>query len=196
MACYGTTLPAFEGVFCATPRELDGSGITPPLRRDVDHRMLGAGELVACSGGVLYAGYEGAASRTWRCGGAADAPRAVLALRDRWRTAVDAMVEACRPGTAPEQLRDTWVATGEPLPPVLLAHGVGLGVEPPIVGGSLGPTAAGEPVLHAGMVLVLQGYVWEPGVGGYLGSETVHVTADGAVTLSRIPDPLAGERQT
>ncbi len=196
MARYGTTLPAFEGVFCATPRELDGSGMTPPLRRDVDNRLLGAGELVACSGGVLYAGYEGAASRTWRCGGAAGAPHTVLALRDRWRTAVDAMVEACRPGTAPERLRDAWVATGEPLPPVLLAHGVGLGVEPPIVGGSLGPTADDEPVLHAGMVLVLQGYVWEPGVGGYLGSETVHVTADGAVTLSRIPDPLARERQT
>ena len=36
------------------------------------------------------------------------------------------------------------------------------------------------------MVLGVQGYVWEPGVGGYLGSETVHVTADGPVVLTRL----------
>jgi Xaa-Pro aminopeptidase len=187
-ARYGTTLPAFEGIFCATPRDCDGAGPTPPLRRDVDGRTLGAGELVACAGGVLYGGYEGAASRTWRCGGAAGTPRTVLALRDRWRTAVDAMIDACRAGSPPSQLRDAWVASGEPLPPVLLAHGVGLGMEPPIVGGALGPAASDDTVLHAGMVLVLQGYVWEAGVGGYLGSETVHVTPHGAVTLSRIAD--------
>ena len=100
------------------------------------------------------------------------------------------MIDACRPGAAPELLRDAWVATGEPLPPVLLAHGVGLGVEPPIVGGALGPAVTDDSPLHAGTVLVLQGYVWERGVGGYLGSETVHVTADGPAILSRIGDPL------
>jgi hypothetical protein len=40
--------------------------------------------------------------------------------------------------------------------------------------------------------LVVQGYVWEPGVGGCLGADTVLVTDDGPVTLSRMPDgPLA-----
>jgi Xaa-Pro aminopeptidase len=189
-ARYGTTLPAFEGVFCATPRDASGSGRTPPLRREATARSLGAGELVACSGGVLYGGYEGAATRTWQCGGANGVSRAALALRDRWRAAVDAMAAVCRPGTPARQLRDAWIATGEPLPPVLLAHGVGLGVEPPVVGGALGPDGADDTPLHAGMVLVLQGYVSEPGVGGYLGSETVHVTPDGAVTLSRLADPL------
>jgi len=188
-ARYGTTLPAFEGIFCATPRHDDGSRTVPPLRREVDARTIGAGELVACSGGVLYAGYEGSASRTWRCGGWAGAPDTVRALHDRWRAGVDAMVDMCRPGTAPARLRDAWVAAGELLPPVLLVHGVGLGVEPPIVGGSLGPPATDNTLLHAGMVLVLQGYVWERGVGGYLGNETVHVTPDGPVTLSRLADP-------
>jgi Xaa-Pro dipeptidase len=195
-ARYGTTLPAFEGVFCATPRHGEGAGPTPPLRREAGPRSLGAGELVACSGGVLYAGYEGAATRTWRCGGASAAPRPALALRDRWRAAVDAMAAVCLPGTPARRLRDAWVATGEPLPPVLLAHGVGLGVEPPVVGGALGPDGADDAALHAGMVLVLQGYVWEPGVGGYLGSETVHVTPDGAVALSRLADPLAVDPTT
>ena len=104
-----------------------------------------------------------------------------VALHERWRNAVDAMIAECRPGAAPARLRDAWIATGEPLPPVLLAHGVGIGVEPPLVGGSLGPEPVDDAPLHAGMVLVVQGYVWEPGVGGYLGSTTVHVTADGPV---------------
>jgi Xaa-Pro dipeptidase len=192
MARYGTTLPAFEGIFCATPRDEDGAATSPPLRRDVQSRPLGSGDLVACSGAVLYAGYEGAATRTWLCAGAPSTVSAAhRSLYSRWRAAVDAMIEVCRPGVAPAQIREAWIATGEPLPPVLLAHGVGIGVEPPLVGGSLGPAHTDAEPLHAGMVLVVQGYVWEPGVGGYLGSETVHITADGPVRLSRIVDPLA-----
>ena len=192
IARYGTTLPAFEGVFCATPRDEVGAATSPPLRRDVQARPLGSGDLVACSGAVLYAGYEGAATRTWPCAGApSTGSSAHRSLYSRWRDAVDAMIGACRPGAAPAQIREAWIATGEPLPPVLLAHGVGIGVEPPLVGGSLGPDHTDAEPLHAGMVLVVQGYVWEPGVGGYLGSETVHVTADGPVRLSRIVDPLA-----
>ena len=192
MARYGTTLPAFEGVFCATPRDTDGAATSPPLRRIVQPWPVGSGDLVACSGGVLYSGYEGAATRTWLCAGASSSTTAAhTSLFNRWRDALDAMIETCRPGAPPAQIRDAWTATGEPLPPVLLAHGVGIGVEPPLVGGSLGPAhIEGEP-LHADMVLMLQGYVWEPGVGGYLGSETVHVTAHGPVRLSRILDPLA-----
>lgn len=192
MARYGTTLPAFEGVFCATPRDDDGAETSPPLRRIVRDSPLGSGDLVACSGGVLYAGYEGAATRTWPCAGSSTGPTpSQVALYDRWRTAVDAMIDECHPGVAPARLREAWIASGEPLPPVLLAHGVGIGVEPPLVGGSLGPESVDDEPLHAGMVLVVQGYVWERGVGGYLGSETVHVTADGPVRLSHIADPLA-----
>ena len=81
MARYGTTLPAFEGVFCATPRDEVGAATSPPLRRDVEARPLGSGDLVACSGAVLYAGYEGAATRTWPCAGApSTGPRAHRSL--------------------------------------------------------------------------------------------------------------------
>jgi hypothetical protein len=66
-----------------------------------------------------------------------------------------------------------------------------MGTEPPLVGGALGPEHAETETLDDGMVLVLQGYIWERGVGGYLGGETVLVTADGPVRLSRIADPLA-----
>jgi Xaa-Pro aminopeptidase len=192
IARYGTTLPAFEGVFCTTPRNDDGAAMSPPLRRIARDEPVGAGDLVACSGGVLYGGYEGAATGTWPCAGASSAPKPrQVALQERWSNGVDAMIAQCRPGASPARLREAWIASGEPLPPVLLAHGVGIGVEPPLVGGSLGPEPVDDAPLHAGMVLVVQGYVWERGVGGYLGSTTVHVTADGPVRLSRIADPLA-----
>jgi Xaa-Pro aminopeptidase len=193
MARYGTTLPAFEPVFCSTPRADDHASSGPPLRRVARELPLGAGDLVACSGGVLYGGYEGAATATWPCAGStATAPSpAHRALFARWQQAVDAMVAQCRPGVAPARLRDAWIATGEPLPPVLLAHGVGIGVEPPLVGGALGPDAGDAGPLHADMVLAVQGYVWERGVGGYLGSTTILVGADGPIRLSRIADPLA-----
>ena len=37
-------------------------------------------------------------------------------LGDRWRAAVDAMIEECRPGALPVRIRDAWIASGEPLP--------------------------------------------------------------------------------
>ena len=40
--------------------------------------------------------------------------------------------------------------------------------------------------LCAGMVLAVQGYVWEPGVGGSFVGETVHVTDAGPVVLTRL----------
>ena len=192
MARYGTTLPAFEGIFCATPRDDTDAVLAPPLRRVVSDRAIGSGELVACSGGVLYGGYEGTATGTWVCQGQPVPPSAPLvSLHRRWRVAIDAMLEQCQPGTAPGRLREAWLETGEPLPPVLLAHGVGIGVEPPLVGGALGPVDADPDPLHADTVLAVQGYVWEPGIGGYLGSETVHISADGPVTMSRLADPLS-----
>jgi Xaa-Pro aminopeptidase len=194
IAANGTTLPGFEPFFCATPRSASDAPVMPPLRREVTAAPLTAGDLVAASGSVLYGGYEGAATRTWPCpgsgGGVPD--RAHAALHRRWRTALDAMVARCTPGTAPSTLRDAWLGTGEALPPVLLAHGVGIGVEPPVVGGALGPDASDADPLRAGTTLVVQGYVWEEGVGGLLGSDTVLVTDEGPVTLSRMPDgPLA-----
>ncbi len=63
-----------------------------------------------------------------------------------------------------------WKASGEPLPPVPIAYGIGLGVETPIVDDR---AVHPDDPLRAGMVLVVQGYVWEAGVGGYFGADTV-----------------------
>jgi len=192
MARFGTTLPAVEASFCSTPRE--GAGGGAPLRRRPSDRPLAAGDLVACSLGVLYAGYEGVATRSWPCLGPAGAPSAQQrSLHARWRAAQDALVARCRPGATPAELRKAWLDTGEPLPPLLLAHGVGMGVEPPLVDGSSRSEPQGDEPLQEGMVLAVQSHVHERGVGGYLGGETLLVTGGAPLRLSRMSDAPLGD---
>lgn len=192
LARFGTPLPAFEASCCATPR--DAAGPIPPLRQRPSDRPLAAGELVACRAGVLHAGYEGAAVRTWPCLGPTGSPASAQRdLHARWRSAQQALAARCRPGVAPAELRKAWLDTGEPLPPLLLAHGVGLGVEPPVVDGAGGAEPVDAEPLREGMVVAVQGYVWERGIGGYLGGETLLVTAGAPLCLSRVSDaPLGG----
>ena len=45
-----------------------------------------------------------------------------------------------------------------------VAHGLGLGFDPPVVSADL-PSTCAEERLEPGMVLAVTGYVWEPGVG-------------------------------
>ena len=179
---YGINHPTYEGSFCSTPRTGDAGA--PPLRRIPTDRPFGAGELVTMLGSVHYAGYEGVAGRTRACFGPAgsvtDAQRALAA---RFIAAHDPVVDACRPGARPSDLIAAWSQSGEPLPPVELAYGIGLGVETPIVDDR--PVHDDLP-LRAGMVLVVQGYVWEPDVGGYFGADTVHVNESGAERLTKL----------
>ncbi|HEY7136646.1 MAG TPA: M24 family metallopeptidase [Acidimicrobiia bacterium] len=195
MTDFGVTTPATEGTFCATPRE-QPAGANPaiaPLRQIVFDRPVRAGELIACSAGVLYAGYEGAVGRTWPClGPGATVTDGQRALHDRAHTVLDALAAQCHAGRTTADLRQAARATGEPLPPVPLAHGVGLGVEAPLVGGALGPELPAEEPLVPGMVLALTAYAWEPGVGGYLGREMVAITDAEPERLTRLwHGPLA-----
>ena len=69
------------------------------------------------------------------------------------------------------------------MPPVPVAYGIGLGVEAPIVDDRAVHLGS---ALRAGMVLVVQGYVWEPGVGGYFGADTLHLTETGPERLTKL----------
>ena len=78
------------------------------------------------------------------------------------------------------------------LPPTPVAHGAGLGYEPPIAGSELGAEAEAAMNLEPGMVLVLQPYVWEEDVGGYWAKETVLVTESAPQRLTTLSHgPLA-----
>ena len=62
---------------------------------------------------------------------------------------MDALVAACRPGNTGADLYRAWESEGNPDSPVPLAHGLGLGAEPPLIGLGRGRDAA----LDEGMVL-------------------------------------------
>jgi len=194
----GLAIPALEASFCATPRFADPSGIV--LRRIGTDRHLDAGDLVACDAGVLYAGYEGGLARTWLCGSGSTSgstrqvTTAEQSLHRRWSALRDALVEACQPGHRAGEAISAYRGAGEVLPQVPILYGVGLGMEPPVVGAGVPADAGATTTLEPGMVVAVQGYVHEEGTGGYLGREMVLVTGEGPRLLTGHSDgPLGHE---
>ncbi len=148
-----TALALTEGALTAAAAEI-GPGVERARLKGAFHETMGRygishpnaegpwgsgspiaeGDLVALSGSLAFAGYEGAVGRSRWCG----SPRSDAA--GSWRAAMDAAIDRCRPGTLPSDI------------PADDVHGVGVGVE----------TLVDEP-LQAGMVLGLylavHGYV-------------------------------------
>jgi Xaa-Pro dipeptidase len=155
-----------------------------PWGRASSDGRIEQGDLVAFSAGVLADGYVGEVGRTW--------PVEVDAstLYDRWNALWDKLTAACRPGQPAGDLLAAYEAAGEPLPPMPVAHGLGLGFDPPVVTPELQATAAAE-ILEPGMVLSVTGYVWQQGVGGVFGREAVLVTTDGPEVLTSSPSEAA-----
>ena len=101
-------------------------------------------------------------------------------------TLYEKLIAACRPGASTRELLAAYETVGEPIPPMPIAHGLGLGFDPPVVSETL--SAAGEDDrLEAGMVLAITGYVWREGVGAVFRQDTVHVTAAGAGSADAQP---------
>jgi Xaa-Pro aminopeptidase len=165
IASVGAPTPPTEGVACATP-----SHGPVALRRIATGAPIEAGQLVVLDPGGHYRGYEGGIGRTWVMGGAASDRQRALARR--CRAALDAVLAACRAGATGGDLVAAWASCGEALPAVPLAHGVGLGVEPPIIGAGVGAASA----LGPDTVLAVTGWVAEEGVGGFLERDLVLVT--------------------
>lgn len=174
IARLGAPNPASESVAFATPNRGPVG-----FRALASERPVGDGELVVLSPGALYAGYEADLARTRLAGRTVPPGASALAARC-WR-GMDALLGACRPGNRGADLYKAWEAAGEAVSPVLLAHGLGLGVEPPVIGRGRGADAT----LEEGMVLLLQSWVSAMGTGGYLERSTVRIGSDGAEVLTR-----------
>jgi Xaa-Pro aminopeptidase len=170
----------------STPATQDAAWVTSkehPWRRADGDGTVRDGDLVVVAAGVLADGYVAEVARTRCVGEPTDAVRALHRRRDDlW----DRLLEACRPGMTTSGLLDAYQQAGEPLPAMPVAHGLGLGFDPPVVSPTLRATAEAEP-LEEGMVLAVTAYVWEPGVGAVLTRDAVLITADGAEVLSAAP---------
>jgi Xaa-Pro aminopeptidase len=182
IASLGAPTPPTEGVACATPTRGPVA-----LRRIATDDPIEAGQLVTLDPGTFHRGYEGGVGRTRVAGLPASHGQRVLAAR--CRTALDAVVVACRAGATGGDLVAAWTSCGETLPAAPLAHGVGLGVEPPIVGAGVGAAS----VLAPDTVLAVTGWVAEDGVGGVLERDLVLVTDGDPQVLTASGRGPAGE---
>jgi Xaa-Pro dipeptidase len=196
MAARGVTACHVEPLWCVLPRSAADAPWTfaggLPYRELPGTRRLAAGDQVMIDTGMLHAGYMSDFGCTWPCGGEPSASDRTL--RARWEAIVAAVLAVCRPGaTGAELHRAALAANGADRPPpwpvpLYLAHGLGIGgVEPPFIGTDLGLAAEEQMVLAPDMVLVLEPYVWEEGLGGYRAEQTIAITEDGYVPLSAPP---------
>lgn len=177
MAAGGVGTPANQDVAWVTSRE-------HPWRRATGDGRAGPGDLVGISAAVLAGGYLGEVGRTHVVAGP---PRGNAgALYRRWDALWQRLSQACRPDASGSDLLSAYAAAGEALPPVPVAHGLGMGFDPPVVSGRLPRTAAAER-FEPGMVLAVTGYVFEPGVGAVFGREAVLITEDGHEVLTSSP---------
>jgi len=145
----GTTTPAFEGTFGhAFPSD----------------RTLAAGDRVILDAGVLVDGYEGGLARTIVCGGSQPDANPADEL---FTTLAGALI----PGATAADVWAAWDGSGVPRSTEPVAYGVGLGMEPPV----MGDDADG---LVAGMTLSLRAEA-----DGWVRRDTVIVTDAGARPL-------------
>lgn len=185
-ALAGAVLEAEAAGGVSTPATQDAAWVTSkdhPWRRAGGDGLVRDGDLVAVSAGVLADGYVAEVARTLHVGEPTDAVRALYRRRDDlW----DRLIGACRPGAAASALLDAYEQAGERLPAIPVAHGLGLGFDPPVVTPALRASAEAE-VLADGMVLAVTAYVWEEGVGAVFTRDAVLITPDGAEILSSAP---------
>jgi Xaa-Pro dipeptidase len=180
----GIMLEAQAAGGVSTPATQDGAWVTSkehPWRRARSDGRVERSDLVAFAAGVLADGYLGEVGRTWPVGDV-DAS----ALYDRWNVLWDKLAAACNPGRPASDLLAAYEAANEPLPPMPVAHGLGLGFDPPVVTPQLRTTAA-EEILEPGMVLAVTGYVWHEGVGAVFSRDAVLITPEGPEVLTSSP---------
>ncbi|MHC9297375.1 M24 family metallopeptidase [Mycobacterium sp. LTG2003] len=182
----GALLEAEAAGGVSTPATQDAAWVTSkdhPWRRADGDGKVRDGDLVALSAGVLADGYVGEVARTRYVGEPTDPVRALYRRRDElW----DRLLDACRCGRTTSTLLDAYEQAGERLPAMPVAHGLGLGFDPPVVSPNLRATAQ-QDVLEEGMVLALTAYVWEQGVGAVFTRDAVVIGADGPQVLTQTP---------
>ena len=189
----GTTEQALNGVLMeamaaggySTSATQDGAWITSREhswrvgRRD---GRIAEGDLVAFAAGALADGYVGEVGRTWPVGDVPGADALFARSNDLW----ERLVDACRPGAPASDLLAAYDTAGEALPPIPVAHGLGLGFDPPVISPDLPQTSADER-LDPGSVLAVTAYVWEPGVGAVFHRDAVLIGEDGPEVLTSSP---------
>jgi Xaa-Pro aminopeptidase len=180
-----------EFAHLASPFVASGERMSPPTRFATD-KLIRDGDLVFIDIGACWNGYFGDVGRAVICG----QPSAEQALI--YTTVYEALragIETMYPGNTNEDvahaIRDQAAKRGleEHFINLFIGHGIGISPnEPPYIGEQT--PGAEEVTLEPGMVFAVEPLIWVPGVrggGGVRLEETVLVTDEGALVLSRVP---------
>jgi Xaa-Pro dipeptidase len=181
----GAMLEAMAAGGVSTSATQDGAWVTSRehrWRQGPRDRLVADGDLVAFASGALADGYVGEVGRTVPVGDVSGADELFGRSNALW----DKLIAACKPGAPANDLLAAYEVAGEPLPPMPVAHGLGLGFDPPVVSPDL-PETSTEAHLDPGTVLALTGYVWAQGVGAVYQRDAVLITNDGAEVLTTSP---------
>src|SRR6202012_4918477 len=146
--------------------------------------QVASGDLVAFTAGALADGYVAEVGRTWPVGEVGDG--ATHQLYRRSQGLGDRLFPAWRPAAPASVLLVPYDLAAQPLPPMAVAHGLGLGFDPPVISRQL-PVIAERGHLDPGMVLALTGYVWQEGVGAVLHRDSIVITDSGPELLTTSP---------
>ena len=149
----GAVLEAMAAGGVSTPATQDAAWVTSrehPWQRAQPNGTVQNGDLVAFAAGALAGGYVGEVGRTWPIGTVTDEARQ---LHQRSHMLHEKLIAACRPGASTRELLAAYEKVGEPIPPMPIAHGLGLGFDPPVVSETL--SAAGE------MTASRRGWCWQ-----------------------------------
>jgi Xaa-Pro aminopeptidase len=181
----GAMLEAMAAGGVSTSATQDGAWVTSRehrWRQGPRDRRIADGDLVAFASGALADGYVGEVGRTVPVGDVSGADE----LFDRSNALWEKLIAACKPGAPASDLLAAYEVADEPLPPMPVAHGLGLGFDPPVVSPDL-PATSAEEHLDPGTVLAVTGYVWAQGVGAVYQRDAVLITGDGAEVLTTSP---------
>ncbi|WP_445167914.1 M24 family metallopeptidase [Mycolicibacterium sp. Dal123E01] len=184
-ALVGALMEAMTMAGVSTPATQNGAWVTSrehPWRRAREDGRIESGDLVAFAAGALAGGYVGEVGRTAVAG---DEPAGAAALYGRSKSLTEKLFVACRPGGPAAALLEVYEQAGEALPPMPVAHGLGMGFDSPVVSAEL-PRSVADATLEAGMVLAVTGYVWQEGLGAVFTRDAVHITDDGPVVLTSV----------
>jgi Xaa-Pro aminopeptidase len=189
-----------DTVFSVLPRRLEQA---PWARGPWDNRspycelttdrVLADGDHVAFDAGVGYLGYT--ADVGWTLHASADGPsQEEIRLATQWDEVARRVIDAAKPGVSASVLRAAALEGWDPsLPPpwpypLYVAHGVGTELaEPPFAGADFAPEAEAAMVLCEGNVLMVEPYIWRPGIGGYRAEYCVVVGPDSTDVVSSLP---------
>jgi Xaa-Pro aminopeptidase len=179
MAAAGVTTPTTQDVAWITSRDEAWTR----ANRDV---AVAADDLVVFDAGVMSGGYIGEVGCTESIAGVAVvAGDLATQSEELW----DRLMAACQPGASATGLLEAYDAAKLPPPPQPVAHGLGHGNDLPLVTHAL-PRTAAEQVLEPGMVLAVNAYVWQAGVGAVYRQEAVLITDSGPEVLSEARSPI------